>query len=180
MNLNLFIKYFLFIKIMKVYVVKSLNGEEKYIDYTTLYPSQVLQSYIKKYQTYIKNNKKFNPIFNVIDLNDVWVEIIFESDDVDKITNFINEQPKNEIIENIKNRHENINIIKTPNEKNKNYHKEYYEKNKDKYMKENPEEYYNKNKKVLKEKSRRYYKKKTALERSKYSMPVEQFIFKQV
>ena len=52
MNLNLFIKYFLFIKIMKVYVVKSLNGEEKYIDYTTLYPSQVLQSYIKKYALY--------------------------------------------------------------------------------------------------------------------------------
>lgn len=165
---------------MKVYAVQSLHSDKKYVSYTLTYPSQILHSYVKKYLTFIKNNKHFNPIFNVIDLNDVYVKVLFESDDMNEINNFINTMPNNDVDNNVIHKLEQVNIVKSPDvQANINYHKEYYEKNKDKYVKteEEQREYYDANKKVLKEKSKKYYRDKQARGRSKHSMSIENFIY---
>jgi Ni,Fe-hydrogenase I large subunit len=164
---------------MKVYLIKSLNSDKSYVDYTSFkYPSQLLHNMINKYLTFIKNKKKFHPVFNIIDLNDVYVDIIYEDDNLDNIVKFMSKY--NNIMENeINNNFEKINVVKSPSiEKNINYHKLYYNNNKDKYVKDEnvQKKYYEDNKKILKEKSKKYYRTKKIEERSKYSVSILNFI----
>lgn len=148
-----------------IYIIKSKNSNKYYIDYSDYsYPSLILHKHIHSYKSYIKNKINFKDVYNLIDLNDVYIEIVEKDVEINSLESKINEYIKNnpdvvEKIDNVKNNLEEVNIykVKKTKEDKKEYLKKYYEDNKEE-NKEKLKEYYQNNKVELRRKSRRHYK----------------------
>jgi hypothetical protein len=150
-----------------IYIIKSQNTDKYYIDHSTYsYASLILHKHINSYKLYIKNKIHFKSVYNIIDLNNVYIEILEKLDECDeniindKINDYILNNPN--IIDNTENINNNLDEIiiyknKKTKEDKKEYLKKYYEDTKDE-NKDKLKEYYKNNKTEIKRKSRRYYK----------------------
>ena len=172
--------------LFKIYKIISQNTNKYYIGHTSsLYISSVLQQFIFKYKKFLNENKLFNPVFNIIDFNNISILLLFDNIEFENIYNIVqhylttNENYVNNNTDvNVINKLDNVIIIKTIKNINKlDYFKTYYENNKEKYTKTNDEkkEYYEKNKNEIKKNSKLSYVKKKNKKNKKISTNINTF-----
>jgi hypothetical protein len=173
----------------KIYKIISLNTEKYYIGSTTSkYLSSVLQQFIFKYKKFIDTQILFNPVYNIIDFNDLTIDLLFDITEQEKISEIINKyivennnSINGDIVNKCINKLNNINIINNKNNINKKeYSKNYYEKNKNKYKKniEDIKKYYDENKDKIKNTSKIFYNEKKENDNKKISMNINSFFDK--
>ena len=170
----------------KIYKIISQNSNKYYIGHTSSqYLSSVLQQFIFKYKKFLNNTTSFNPVFNVIDFDNVSIVLLFDNVELKNIHTIINKYKNEnecdvneETCENIINKLETVSIMKNTKSINKKeYLKEYYEQNKEKYVKDEDDvkKYYNDNKEKIKNTYKLLYDQKKKNENKRISMNINDF-----
>jgi hypothetical protein len=156
------------VKEFRVYVIRSKNSNKYYIDYSKHkgYICMQLHNMISRYKKNGNNLEKYRDFYSVIALNDLLIEELNGYDLFDDAMNYINEYKKlndgciNGVrLEDYKFNEDKIICDKVKID-TKEYLKDYYKKNKEKYI-----ERYNNNKEdILVKMKTKYIKKKKNIE----------------
>lgn len=144
----------------KLYFIRSYQTEEVYIGSTTQPLSKRFQYHVADYKNYLLGKQHYISSFEIIKYGDAYIELVRESPCENK------EQLhklEGELIRSMK----CVNKL-IPCRTQKEWHKEYREKNKEK-LKDEKKQYYEKNKEIIKQKRLDYYNnnKEKALETQK-------------